>query len=72
MAVQFRQWANTILQQYLVKGFAMNDDRLKQSEQWGYFDEWLAKIRDIRASEKMFYQLLLLLPIYFTFSKFHN
>lgn len=55
-AVQFRRWANTILKEYLVKGFAMDDERLKQADQWDYFDEWLARIRDIRASEKRFYQ----------------
>lgn len=54
--VQFRRWANTVLKEYLVKGFAMDDDRLKQAEKWDYFDEWLARIRDIRASEKRFYQ----------------
>lgn len=54
--VQFRRWANTVLKEYLVKGFAMDDARLKQTEQWDYFDEWLARIRDIRASEKRFYQ----------------
>jgi hypothetical protein len=53
---QFRRWATTVLREYLVKGFAMDDDRLKQAEQWDYFDEWLARIRDIRASEKRFYQ----------------
>ena len=54
--VQFRRWANTVLKEYLVKGFAMNDAKLKQVESWDYFDEWLARIRDIRASEKRFYQ----------------
>lgn len=54
--VQFRRWANTVLKEYLVKGFAMDDKRLKQAENWDYFDEWLARIRDIRASEKRFYQ----------------
>jgi len=53
---QFRRWANTVLKEYLVKGFVMNDERLKQVDQWDYFDEWLARIRDIRASEKRFYQ----------------
>ena len=53
---QFRHWANTVLKEYLVKGFAMDDAKLKQAEQWDYFDEWLARIRDIRASEKRFYQ----------------
>ena len=54
--VQFRKWANTVLKEYLIKGFAMDDERLKQAEKWDYFDEWLARIRDIRASEKRFYQ----------------
>jgi len=53
--VQFRRWAGTVLQEYLVKGFAMDDAKLKAAEQWDYFDEWLARIRDIRASEKRFY-----------------
>ena len=53
---QFRQWATTTLKEYLVKGFVMNDERLKQADRWDYFDEWLARIRDIRASEKRFYQ----------------
>ncbi|WP_372501002.1 virulence RhuM family protein (plasmid) [Tistrella mobilis] len=53
---QFRRWATTVLRDYLVKGFAMDDARLKQADQWDYFDEWLARIRDIRASEKRFYQ----------------
>ncbi len=53
---QFRRWATTVLREYLVKGFAMDDVRLKQAERWDYFDEWLARIRDIRASEKRFYQ----------------
>lgn len=53
---QFRRWATTVLREYLVKGFAMDDARLSQAEQWDYFDEWLARIRDIRASEKRFYQ----------------
>ena len=54
--MQFRLWANTVLKEYLVKGFVMDDERLKQTEKWDYFDEWLARIRDIRASEKRFYQ----------------
>ena len=54
--VQFRRWAGTVLQEYLVKGFAMDDAKLKAADQWDYFDEWLARIRDIRASEKRFYQ----------------
>lgn len=54
--VQFRQWASTHLKDYLVKGFAMDDERLKDPGGWDYFDELLARIRDIRASEKRFYQ----------------
>ena len=55
-AVHFRQWATSVLREYLVKGFAMDDAKLKASESWDYFDEWLERIRDIRASEKRFYQ----------------
>lgn len=53
---QFRQWATTSLREYLVKGFVMDDARLKEPGGWDYFDEWLARIREIRASEKRFYQ----------------
>jgi hypothetical protein len=53
---QFRQWATTHLQEYLVKGFVMDDARLKEPQPWDYFDEWLERIREIRASEKRFYQ----------------
>lgn len=54
---QFRQWATTHLREYLVKGFVMDDQRLKEpGGDWDYFDELLARIRDIRASEKRFYQ----------------
>lgn len=53
---QFRKWATTHLQEYLVKGFVMDDARLKEPTERDYFDEWLARIRDIRASEKRFYQ----------------
>jgi hypothetical protein len=55
-ATQFRIWATSILKEYIIKGFAMDDARLKQAEKWDYFDEWLERIRDIRASEKRFYQ----------------
>lgn len=55
-AVQFRQWATNVLKEYLVKGFAMDDAKLKGADGWDYFDEWLERIRDIRASEKRFYQ----------------
>lgn len=53
---QFRQWATTHLREYLVKGFVLDDARLKEPGGWNYFDELLARIRDIRASEKRFYQ----------------
>lgn len=53
---QFRRWATTVLADYLVKGFAMDDAKLKDAPGWDYFDEWLERIRDIRASEKRFYQ----------------
>ncbi len=55
-ATQFRIWATNILKEYIIKGFAMDDDRLKQVKKWDYFDEWLERIRDIRVSEKRFYQ----------------
>lgn len=54
---QFRIWANTNLKEYLIKGFVMDDQRLKNPDgRPDYFDELLARIRDIRASEKRFYQ----------------
>ncbi|WXT99421.1 MAG: hypothetical protein Ctma_0118 [Catillopecten margaritatus gill symbiont] len=55
-ATQFRMWATNILKEYIIKGFSMDDERLKQVDNWNYFDEWLERIRDIRASEKRFYQ----------------
>lgn len=55
--VQFRQWANRHLKEFMVKGFLMDDERLKNPDgRPDYFDELLARIRDIRASEKRFYQ----------------
>ncbi len=55
--VQFRRWASTVLKEYLFKGFAMDDERLKNPDgRPDYFDEMLGRIRDIRASEKRFYQ----------------
>ena len=54
--VQFRQWATRNLAEYLTKGFVMDDARLKNPKGWDYFDELLARIREIRASEKRFYQ----------------
>lgn len=53
---QFRQWATRHLAEYLQKGFVMDDERLKNPGGWDYFDELLARIREIRASEKRFYQ----------------
>lgn len=53
---QFRQWATAHLTEYLVKGFVMDDERLKGVGRWDYFDELLQRIRDIRSSEKRFYQ----------------
>ncbi len=54
--IQFRKWATTRLQEYLVKGFVMDDARLKEPGGTDYFDEWLERIREIRSSEKRFYQ----------------
>ena len=54
---QFRQWANRNLKEYMIKGFMMDDERLKNPDgRPDYFDELLTRIRDIRASEKRFYQ----------------
>jgi len=55
---QFRRWATERLREYIVKGFVLDDERLKEGRALGddYFDELLARIRDIRASEKRFYQ----------------
>ena len=58
-ATQFRKWATTVLKEYLIKGFVLDDERLKQSSQvFGkdYFDELLERIRQIRSSERRFYQ----------------
>lgn len=55
---QFRRWAAAALSEYLVKGFVMNDERLKDPEA-DYFEELLARIRDIRSSEKLFYRKVL-------------
>ena len=54
--IQFRRWATAHLEEYLVKGFVMDDARLKDPSAGDYFDEWLERIREIRASEKRFYQ----------------
>lgn len=57
---QFRQWATERLNEYLVKGFTMDDERLKEMRNFGedYFNELLERIRDIRASEKRFYKAI--------------
>ena len=56
---KFRQWATARLREYIVKGFTMNDDMLKQAGGGNYFDELLARIRDIRSSEKVFWRKVL-------------
>jgi len=55
----FRQWATSRLKEYIVKGFTMNDEMLKDIGGGTYFDELLARIRDIRSSEKVFYRKVL-------------
>lgn len=56
---QFRIWANSVLKEYLIKGFAMNDDLMKSSGGGDYFKELLDRIRDIRSSERVFYRQIL-------------
>ena len=56
---KFRQWATAKLREYIVKGFTMNDELLKQAGGGNYFDELLARIRDIRSSEKVFWRKVL-------------
>ena len=71
--VQFRRWATQTLREYLVKGFVLNDDRLKAAETTfgkDYFDELLERIRDIRASERRFYQKIT--DIYATASDYNK
>lgn len=70
---QFRQWATQVLKEYLVKGFAMDDERLKNPDKdisGDYFDELLERIRDIRASERRFYQKIT--DIYATASDYNS
>ena len=57
--VHFRKWATALIKEYLIKGFAMNDELLKQVGGGNYFDELLARIRDIRSSEKVFWRKVL-------------
>lgn len=56
---QFRIWATQRLREYIIKGFTLDDERLKQSGGGNYFDELLARIRDIRSSEKIFWRKVL-------------
>ncbi len=56
---QFRIWATSILKEYMKKGFVLDDDRLKNLGGRNYFDELLARIRDIRSSEKVFWRKVL-------------
>ncbi|MEN8122008.1 MAG: virulence RhuM family protein [Bacteroidota bacterium] len=57
--VHFRKWATALIKEYLIKGFAMNDELLKKAGGGNYFDELLARIRDIRSSEKVFWRKVL-------------
>jgi hypothetical protein len=57
--IQFRIWATQRLREYIIKGFTLDDDRLKQGGGGNYFDELLARIRDIRSSEKVFWRKVL-------------
>ncbi len=59
VATRFRQWATRHLREYIIKGFVLDDERLKQAGAGNYFDELLARIRDIRSSEKMFWRKVL-------------
>lgn len=56
IAIKFRKWVNQIIKEYIIKGYSINSERLKNPGKWDYFDELLEKIREIRASEKRFYQ----------------
>lgn len=59
VATRFRQWATQRLREYIIKGFALDDERLKQAGGGNYFNELLARIRDIRTSEKVFWRKVL-------------
>lgn len=59
VATRFRQWATHHLREYIIKGFVLDDERLKQTGGGNYFDELLARIRDIRSSEKVFWRKVL-------------
>jgi hypothetical protein len=57
---QFRIWSSSVLKEYMKKGFALDDDRLKRLGGGNYFDELLARIRDIRSSEKVFWRKVMI------------
>lgn len=59
IGVHFRKWATALIKEYLIKGFTMNDELLKEAGGGNYFDELLARIRDIRSSEKVFWRKVL-------------
>ena len=58
-ATEFRIWATKVLKEYMIKGFTLNDERLKNNGESPYFEELLARIRDIRSSEKIFWRKVL-------------
>ncbi len=58
-ATEFRIWATKVLKEYMTKGFALNDEKLKNNVESSYFEELLARIRDIRSSEKIFWRKVL-------------
>ena len=58
-ATEFRIWATKVLKEYMIKGFALNDERLKNNGESLYFEELLARIREIRSSEKVFWRKIL-------------
>ena len=58
-ATEFRIWATRVLKEYMIKGFALDDERLKNNGESPYFEELLARIRDIRSSEKVFWRKVL-------------
>ena len=58
-ATEFRIWATKVLKEYMIKGFALNDERLKNNGESPYFEELIARIRDIRSSEKVFWRKVL-------------
>lgn len=58
-ATEFRIWATKVLKEYMIKGFVLNDEKLKNNGESPYFEELLARIRDIRSSEKIFWRKVL-------------